>query len=160
MARSARVRFDVASLPVDDAAVFEHSLPPPLASFALPIVKSRAMLDLEDDWDGEGSPGYDEATWQRAVAFLLTNALSLYEDYGIAPPAPKIRKGPHGSIDLHWHLPSRTLFVNVPTDRAETAEFFGHDGLRGPDGRFEHTVQGFLDVDDEHLWLLLWLMQT
>jgi hypothetical protein len=160
MASSARVRINVAELPVDDLAVLERALPAPLVAFAAPIVRSRAMLELEDDWDGEGSPGYAESTWRRVVAFLLDNALALSEDFGAAPPAPKIRKGPHGSIDIHWQLPNRILFVNVPVDTGETAEFFGHDGVRGSDGRFEHTVQGSLDVADEHPWLLMWLTQT
>src|SRR5215217_5332257 len=31
------------------------------------IRKSRRILDLQDNWDGEGSPGYAPATLNRAV---------------------------------------------------------------------------------------------
>ena len=151
MARSARARINVADLPVGDLAALERALPGPLASFAAPIVASRAMLDLEDDWDGEGSPAYAEATWQRAVTFLLSNALALYDDYGVATPVPKIGKGPYGSVDLHWRFPGRHLLMNIPVGVDEPGDFYGDDGTGG------QQVQGGFDPDEEYPWLMMWL---
>src|SRR5215216_5948033 len=42
-------------------------LPAALAGLEAGIASSRSLLDLADDWDDAGAPGYDEATWQRAV---------------------------------------------------------------------------------------------
>src|SRR5690242_6411887 len=35
------------------------------------IGDARRLLSLGDDWDGEGSPGYDEQTWSRAADLLI-----------------------------------------------------------------------------------------
>ena len=143
-----------------DQETIAAALPAVLAAYAGPIASSRKMLELPDDWDGEGSPGYAPETWARAVGLLLGSALRLYEDTGLVAPPPKIRKGPQGSIDLHWRLPGRTLLLNVPMEVDTPAEFFGHDGTRDQDGRFAHPVQGSFAVDDEQPWLLMWVMQA
>lgn len=151
VARSTYARTNVAGMPLDDAAALERALPAPLASFAAPIVASRAMLDLEVDWDGEGSPGYAEATWLRAVRFLLANALGFYDDYGLAVPAPKVGKGPYGSVDLHWRVPGRHLLMNMPVEAGEPGDFYGDDGAGG------QQVKGSFDPDEEYPWLMMWL---
>ena len=109
------------------------------------------MLDLADDWDGEGSPGYEETTWQRAVDFLVRNAARLYAEYGVLIEGPKIRKGPRGSIDLHWRTPTRELLLNVPADVDALADYYGDDGAGG------HVIKGTLNPTEENAWLLMWL---
>src|SRR5262245_38892437 len=91
------------------------SFPSELDHLRAVIEESRSMLDLEDDWDEAGSPGYDEATWRRAVEFLVQNAMLLREECHLRVEAPRIGKGPDGSIDLDWRLPKRELLVNIPT---------------------------------------------
>lgn len=118
---------------------------------AAAIEASRAMLDLPDDWDGEGSPAYDEATWQRAVHFLVRHVLSFWEEYGTVPEAPKVRKGPQGSIDLHWRTANRELLINIPVAISEPIDFYGDDREGG------HQVKGTLDPAETNLWLLRWL---
>ena len=134
-----------------ETAVLGHDLPPELAHLAVAAEASRAMLDLPEDWDGEGSPGYEDATWQRAVDFLLSNALRVWTEHGIAVPSPKVRKGPLGSIDLHWRTPSRELLINVPADPEATVDYYGDDGAGG------HQVKGTVDPAREGQQLLLWL---
>src|SRR5262249_55164350 len=46
-------------------------VPRELCPIADAIERSRGMLDLEDDWDGEGSPAYQQEDWERAVRMLL-----------------------------------------------------------------------------------------
>ncbi|MGH2534457.1 MAG: hypothetical protein ACRDJW_19490 [Thermomicrobiales bacterium] len=138
-------------MPVEDVTALEHALPPSLSHVAAAIVASRSMLDLDDDWDGESSPGYAEAIWRRAVGLLLMSALELVEERGLTAPLPKIRKGPLGSIDLHWRTPSRELLVNVPADVDEPADYYGDDRAGG------HVIKGTLDPDEENDWLMMWL---
>ena len=109
------------------------------------------MLDLPDDWDGEGSPRYEEATWRRAVEFLLGNALRIWEEQGVVVPTPKVRKGPQGSVDLHWRTPTRELLINVPADPDAQADYYGDDGTSG------HRIKGTLDLAREGHQPLLWL---
>jgi hypothetical protein len=110
------------------------------------------MLQLEDDWDGEGSPRYDEATWTRAVAFLIGNASLLLRQQGVVMTAPEILPGPNGSVDLLWRVPGRELLVNVPTDPARPARYYGDDRT----GRY--PVRGELDLAVPNQWLPMWVL--
>jgi hypothetical protein len=110
------------------------------------------MLELEDDWDGEGSPGYEEATWQRAVDFLVGNASRLYDEYGVAIRSPRIRKGPRGSIDLHWRTPQRELLLNIPAESRVLADYYGDDGAGG------QQTKGTLNLERQGFDLMLWLV--
>jgi hypothetical protein len=78
-------------------------------------------------------------------------ALGLWEEFGVSAPAPKIGKGPVGSIDLHWRTPGRELLVNIPPDVTAPADYYGDDRHGG------HVVKGTLDPAEDNLWLLMWL---
>lgn len=115
------------------------------------IEDSRSILDLEDDWDGEGSPAYAEDTWNRAIEFLIGNAQRLKNIWGIWIAAPSISPGPDGSIDLHWKTESRELLINIPADLNQPAGFYGDDNEK-------HRVKGTLEPSGRNEWLLMWLM--
>lgn len=125
---------------------------PGIAHLADEIEASRSMLELEEDWDGEGSPGYEEATWRRAVDFLVGNASRLNDEYGVAIESPRIRKGPRGSIDLHWRMPDRELLVNIPADHGLPADYYGDDGNGG------QQTKGTLNPERQGYHLMLWLV--
>lgn len=110
------------------------------------------MLDLPDDWDDEGSPGYAEATWMRAVDFLLHNAERLWQDQGVTVGAPAILPGPNGSIDLHWRVSSHELLLNIPADPDELADYYG-DTVDG------NAISGKLNTSAKNQWLLMWLAE-
>jgi hypothetical protein len=77
------------------------SSPPVPPSIQRVIDASRSILALQEDWDDEGSPGYSESTWRRAVDFLIRQATFAQHIVGRDLPVPKILPGPKGSIDLH-----------------------------------------------------------
>jgi hypothetical protein len=133
--------------------VFGLALPETLRHLAEEMQRSRALLDLPDDWDEEGSPAYAETTWLRAAGFLAENASRLWEEYGVVIEAPRIRKGPEGSIDLDWRTPRRELLINVPTAPEEPAAYYGDDGSGG------HSIKGTLDTSARNQWLLMWLAE-
>lgn len=115
------------------------------------IEQARRILELEDDWDGEGSPGYSEDAFDRAVSFLTMEAEGLWESWGIPLPAPKIGPGPHGSIDLHWKQPSKELLVNIPADSNEMATFYG-------DNYGAEKIRGSLDPRNFNFGIAAWLV--
>jgi len=118
------------------------------------IEESRRLLERQDHWDGEGSPGYVQATWDRATAFVRTNALSLWQDFGRWMQAPEIMPGSRGRIDIEWSLDDRELLVTIPVDAAEQAEFYGYDR----DGAI--VIKGQLDTDSPlGAWLLTWIAE-
>lgn len=91
------------------------------------IEASRSILELEDDFDGEESPAYERATWERATGFLRSLAQSVLEHYGVEIDRPRIKPGPDGSIDLHWREPSYEVLINIPSDPREKPSFYGDD---------------------------------
>lgn len=91
------------------------------------IESSREILELKDDWDGEGGQGYLKETWQRAASFVRNYARRLWSEHEVLIPAPKILPGPNGSIDVHWEEKDFELLVNISADREEKAEFYGDD---------------------------------
>ncbi len=104
------------------------------------IEQAKRILELEDDWDGEGSLGYSEDTFNRAVAFLTTYAERLWESDGIPLPVPRIGPGPEASIDLYWKRPRWELLVNIPADPSEAASYSAED-----DGG--HRSRGFVPTE-------------
>lgn len=123
-------------------------------SFALKksIIDSRQLLELTDDWDGEGSVGYSEKTLNKAIKFLEENAKSYFRSSGIWVTAPDICPGPNGSIDLLWKLSDRELLINIPVEENSLADYYGDDlGI--------NTIKGKLDLTEKHEWILTWLMK-
>jgi hypothetical protein len=114
------------------------------------IDQSRSILKLGDDWDGEGSPGYSRATWERAVSFLHRN-LDSWSGYAV-PPLPHIDPGPGGAIDIDWRAPRRELLITIPAQEDTPAEFYG-------DNRSGEALKGFLDLTADNQWLVQWLIR-
>ena len=117
------------------------------------IEASRTLLDLHDDWDGEGSLGYDQPTWSRATRFLRANAELVGRQSGSSIPPPAISPGPDGGIDLHWRTSDRELLIHVPADDGRPARFYGDDGAQGT------PIEGELDPREPGSWLLMWLIR-
>lgn len=112
------------------------------------IARSREILTWGEDWDGEGSIGYEEETWKRATDFLSFHAQELARS-GVVLPTPRILPGPNGSIDLHWEIGEHELLLNVP-QRGQLAGFYGE--VTG-----SNSLKGKLDLDSSAVGLFLWL---
>ena len=148
---SVRVGTAIEPNPIAVVASTGILLPETLRHLADEIAASRSMLDLQDDWDGEASPGYRDATWARAVDFLVGNAIRLQRQHEVTVPAPEILPGPTGSIDLHWRTPRYKLLVNVPADPAAGIRYYGDDRNGG------NAVEGTISPAGEDDRLLAWL---
>lgn len=115
------------------------------------IERSRGLLDLRDDWDGEGAAGYTIATWDRATEFILRAAQQALTRLGLRSPEPRLLPGPDGSIDVEWLSHDRRLYINVPPD-GHLLSFYGDD-------RGSNTIEGSTEYDKSSYWLLAWLTQ-
>ena len=117
------------------------------------LEKSKAILDLPNDWDDAGSPPFKVGTWERMRQLLLVHAGLGWQRSGLMIPVPRILPGPDGSIDLHWKTPRRELLINVPEDSREPITYYGDDF---GDDRKKGTIQpGTL-----HPGLFAWLTVT
>lgn len=129
------------------------TLPAVLTRLATEIEASRSLLDLRDDWDDEGSVGYERATWSQVTRFLSSAAERVWLNLGALIPTPDISPGPRGSIDLHWLIPNRELLINFPADENSPIRFYGDDGNRGT------PIEGELEFVDSNMWILMWLIR-
>jgi hypothetical protein len=120
-------------------------------STAEAITSSQRILDLKYDWDEQGSPGYEQATWQRACDFLVRQASFARESLGRDLPVPRILPGPHGSLDVHWKMPRFELLVNIPHDPSKPATFYGDDFGNS-------SIRGNLNPDEAIPGLIAWLL--
>jgi hypothetical protein len=124
----------------------------PLADLLAEIDRSREILSWQDDWDDEGSPHFEEATWKRATEFLERHARLLLKKHGLLMPTPRILPGPNGSIDLHWETGRRELLMNIRPD-SKLAGFYG-------EASGTSSLKGKADLDASDLGLFTWLTVT
>ncbi|MDQ3512417.1 MAG: hypothetical protein M3462_01950 [Chloroflexota bacterium] len=130
-------------------------LPVALAPYATAIERSRHLLSLDNDWDGEGSPGYQETTWRRAVDIVLTSVTAFVERQpGAVLPVPAIAGGQDGGIDILWDAGTRHLMITVPPANDGPVTFHGFDQTN--DAR---EVKGSLDPADANDWIVRWLTE-
>jgi len=123
-----------------------------LANLKEALASAKALLlGLQQDWDGEGSPGYSEETCERMSNFLLNHSKQLAAACGIEAPIPKILPGPNGSIDLLWKSDDYELLLNIPADLQSPASFYGDD-------QGNLCIKGKLDPDKINQGILQWLM--
>jgi hypothetical protein len=117
------------------------------------IESSRNILNLKDDWDEEGSPGYKESTWNRATEFVKDTSLSFRRRAEFWVDPPRILPGPKGSIDIHWRTSKRELLINIPENDEEPADYYGSGGAND-------IIKGKLDTSSQRsFWILAWLMR-
>ena len=123
----------------------------PLADLMCEISRSREILALPDDWNDEGAPRFDEATWERATDFLKHHARLLLVRSGVTLPTPRILPGSNGGIDLHWETDLRELLINVPPGNAP-AGFYG-------EAMGTNSIKGKVAVEATDLGLFKWLTE-
>ena len=102
-------------------------LPNELYLISEEIEKSKYILELEDDWDGDGGISYKKSTWTRAIKFLTSYSKSLFENNLCVLNRPKIYHSENGSIDILWKNESYRLLINIPQGEDSPATFYGDD---------------------------------
>lgn len=137
--------------PTTSLDVCGFRLPPALSGLAGAIEQSRSLLDLEDDWDGEGTRGYAEETWRRAMDFLVRYATVLWEQRGVATEDVEILPDTDGALAIDWRARGRELLIRVPEDPTQDASYYGDDGS----GRYK--IKGTIDTSTLGQWLVWWL---
>lgn len=126
-------------------------IPVELVDVLKAVEQSRYILELEDDWDGEGSSRYQPSVWERAVIFLIELSEKALEAFNTILDAPHIYQGHEGSIDMLWQTDRYQLLVNFPEDVNSRASFYG-------DNFNMDTVEGTFDPMKGSCSLLAYLV--
>ena len=107
------------------------------------VKRAQQIVSLEDDWDGEGSPGYAQDTFDRAVEVLDRYANAVRKRCGRSLPVPTIGAGPDGTIDIYWDTATWALLFNIPVNSNDPVTYSGKQS----DSR---TIKGNLtDAEDK-----------
>jgi len=123
-----------------------HTLPDTLLPLQAAIEKSKYILDLKVNWDGEGAETYTENIWIKAVSFLCEFSIDIHNTFGKTPVTPVIYHGPEGSIDILWKTDDLNLLLNIPKDD-QAATFSGENSLG-------QEYEGSLNTDNYSLSFL------
>lgn len=121
-----------------------------LAGLAAEIERARYLLDLPDDWDDDGSPGFAEATWSRTVAFAVDLCTRLVDGWSVTPRDVEIMPGANGNLSLEVAYPNATLLFSVPPTRDEPIRYYGRSDAA------DRTTKGLLAPEESLDWLSLW----
>lgn len=128
-------------------------VPERLAKVIAAIEDSRALLDLPDDWDGNGTPGFSEHTWSRAAEVLIAFATLLATHHGVIVEDVEMLPGANGGLDIDVRSGDRQLLFAVSSDPQREIRFYGDDGRRGK------QVKATLDPSSIPHWLLVWMTE-
>ena len=88
---------------------------------------ARMLLQLGDDWDGEGSAGYADGTIGRMNEFFRQHEGFLFRFWGYSMTIPDIGSGPSDSVDIYWNNEHGSLLVNIPASAGQSATYSGSD---------------------------------
>jgi hypothetical protein len=114
------------------------------------IRAARALVDLGENWDGEGGRGYSLETWKRVKKFLVSHASVARSPL----PVPAINPADQGSFDVFWRLSDRQLLVNFPEDEFAPITYYGQNQ------QGDNTISGRITAGKKRLDLVAWLTQN
>ena len=121
-----------------------------LDALAAEIERARYLLDLPDDWDTNGSPGFAEATWTRTVGLAVDLSTRLVDGWALTPRDVEIMPGANGNLSLEVVYPGATLLFSVPPERDAPIRYYGRSDDSG------RTTKGLLAPEETPDWLSLW----
>jgi len=124
-------------------------LPP---SIQAAIERSRRIVELNDDWDSEGSPGYVQATLDITIEVLESIVEGILTSLRVSITTVDVQPGPDGSIDVEFVVGDRRLLLNVPGDSNDAVLYYGH----GPDRR--DPIEGEFVRTNHPRFLTEWLV--
>ncbi len=120
-----------------------------------------SILNLKDNWDGEGSPSYNESTLDRAFKFLekqieafgnIDLKLNQHQIDKLID-IPEILPGPNGSIDVLWEKVNYELLLNVPSESTKPISYYGLNK-----GDKQSEIKSKIFSKDFDISLIVWLI--
>lgn len=134
----------------DSTAIFPNAL----SEIVKDINESRAMLDLEFDWDSSGGHAIPPKVWENAAMFLATYSKWIYENEQVVLQSPSINPVADGSIDLTWYTNTARMLINIKNSDNPEAHFYG-------DLQNDESIKGNFSIDGEvRAYFAQWLRKN
>lgn len=102
------------------------------------LTKACDLLELPDNFDGEGSPRYSMETFKLATNFVASLWELLSHQNFEEIQVPNILPGPDGTIDIYWDSPKFALLINVSTGEKQVISYYGKAGDKEIEGSDAH----------------------
>lgn len=112
--------------------------------------RMNKILELEDNWDGEGSKTYNAETLKRAKSFLISLIKDFWMLYNLKLDIPMIFPGIDGDIDIEWKNKKFQLLISIPEEVEKLTGLYGNDYA-------EDEIELDFDSTKINLRLLSWL---
>ncbi len=97
-----------------------------LSDIVFSIDQSKAILELEEDWNGDNAERILPETWRKAAVFLMNYSKYILENFSTIIKSPEINPCMNGSIDLVWRTKAARLLINVkPAGNPIIASYYG-----------------------------------
>ena len=112
--------------------------------------KMNKILELRDNWDGEGSKTYNVETLEKAKSFLISLIQDFWMLYNIELDLPMIFPGIDGDIDIEWKNKKFQLLISIPEKDENLMGLYGSDYA-------EDEIELDFDITKTNLRLLSWL---
>ncbi len=117
------------------------------------IRDAKRLIELSDNWDGEGSPGFSTMTLARATNLVRDTVLYLWTTAHIQLSPPEFLPTSDGSIDIEWYVGDKELVLRIPVDPNERVAFYGKSSS-------DFSIRGtFSEQSSDRSWLLSWVRE-
>lgn len=97
------------------------------------LIYAGTMLELEEDWDGDGAPPIRQNTLLTTLNFLISYADAVYKHSGVPIQVPQIGPCPSGCIDIVWHTSYTDMIITVTYSElydSYSTEYYCRDAKR------------------------------
>jgi hypothetical protein len=112
--------------------------------------RMNKILELRDNWDGEGSKTYNVETLKKAKSFLISLIQDFWMLYNLELDLPMIFPGIDGDIDIEWKNKKFQLLISIPEKDENLTGLYGSDYA-------EDEIELDFDSTKKNLRLLSWL---
>ena len=102
-----------------------YGLPKDLEHISKAISEAQFIPNLQNDWDDNNALKIPTQIFERAIQFVKSYALFLYDKYGFLLVEPSIMPVPDGSIDISWNTPNASLLICIKNQQDEVAYYYG-----------------------------------
>lgn len=129
----------------------KFSLSRKLSSLYQTIQESKNILELEEDWDGDGALPCNSETYIRSIEFLTDYSNEVLESFDIILDNPEINIARDGSIDLEWRSKNYILLINFNNSEIIDIQYYGEDNIS------KTIIKGFIEDKSINKDLAFWM---